>query len=174
MINRLVGSTLSNMFLTHLDAIVEVLQGWPDFAYYAEKIRRFRKNFIEKGCQAFDADPNQFNTFIHGDLWTNNIMLKYESEDANDDNPVKNVVFLDFQFACWTSPVMDLHYFLNTSLREPLRTHHINELVEYYHKELVTMLKRLNYGKHVPTLSELLSQFREKSFYGTFFFFYSL
>lgn len=151
------------MYLTQLDAIIELTNTWPDFEYYTAKLRRFRGNFIEKGSQAFDVDPNHFNTLIHGDLWTNNILLKYNS--ATDQ--VENAVFLDFQFSCWTSWAIDLQYILNTSLCETLRTHHLDDLIEHYHKKLSTMLKRLNYGKHVPTLRELQSQFREKSFYGT-------
>lgn len=167
MICRIKGNTMNIMFLTQLDAVVELFETWPDFAYYAEKLRRFRKNLIEKGCQAFDADPNQINTLVHGDLWTNNIMVKYGEALTGADAPLENAIFLDFQFACWTSPVIDLHYFLNTSLCETLRTHHINELVDFYHDKFSTMLKRLNYGKHVPTLSEFRKLFREKSFYGT-------
>lgn len=151
------------MFLTQLDALIELTSSWPDFDYYTEKLRRFHGNLIEKGRQTFDANPNHFNTMIHGDMWTNNIMMRFNGETMR----VENVIFLDFQYSCWTSPAIDLQYFLNTSLCETLRTYYLDDLIEYYHKELTTMLKRFKYGKHVPTLSELQSQFRDKSFYGT-------
>lgn len=157
-----VGS-LDGLYLTNLDALIEQIATWENYDYYVNKLRNLRSILIEKGHQAFSADPNHFNTLIHGDLWRTNIMLKYKGTTSELDN----VAFLDFQFSCWTSPTIDLHYLFNTSLQEDLRLHHQEELVQYYHKKLVTVLKRSNYRSHVPTLLEFQVQFLQKSFYGT-------
>lgn len=159
---------LNNFYLTQFDAAVEVIAKWPDFAAYTDKLRRLRDNLIEKGRKAFDTDPKHFNTLIHGDMWTNNLMMKYGNigGESGEQSPIENMVYLDFQFSCWTSPAIDLHYFFNTSLQETLRENNINELIEFYHGHLANYLKRLNYPGHVPTLDEFQKQFLEKSFYG--------
>lgn len=140
---------------------------WPDFAAHTDKLRRLRDNLMEKGRQAFDANPKHFNTMIHGDMWTNNLMMKYGNIDGEtEQSMVENMVYLDFQFSCWTSPAIDLHYFFNTSLQETLRENYLNELIEFYHGQLANYLMRLNYLGHIPTLDEFQKQFLEKSFYG--------
>lgn len=162
MFNRKVMA-LGTFYSTLLDALIEMISTWNDFDYYREKLCRFRSKLIEKGQQTFDASQNEFNTLIHGDFWTNNIMLKY----TNDDKKFDNVALIDFQFCCWTSPAIDLQYFFNTSLNEDLRLHHQDELLQYYHEILSLTLKRLNYQKHVPNVQEFRLQFMAKSFYGT-------
>lgn len=161
MFNRKSGA-LDTFYLTLLDALVETVAAWSDFQYYADKLRLFRSKLIERGQQAFEATPDQFNTLIHGDFWVNNIMLKHTADQKLD-----SATLIDFQFCCWTSPAIDLQYFFNTSLNEDLRLHHQDELLQHYHKMLTTTLKRLNYQKHVPTFDELRLQFVAKSFYGT-------
>ncbi len=73
---------------------------------------------------------------------------------------------IDFQFCCWTSPTIDLHYFMNTSLTNELRLNHQDELLQFYHSELTRMLRSLQYKKHIPTLQEFHVQFKENSFFG--------
>lgn len=152
------------MYVTELDALIETVEGWKNFEYYAEKLRKLKPDLIEKGRRVFDPSPSHFNTLIHGDIWTNNIMLLYD-----EANQLENAAIIDFQFCCWTSPAVDLQYFFNTSLAEDLRLYHQEELVQYYHKKLSITLKRLNYQKHVPTLHEFQIQFLEKTFYGMLF-----
>lgn len=154
---------LDTFYSTLLDALIETISIWTDFEYYTKKLRSFRSKLIENGQKTFDASENEFNTLIHGDFWTNNIMLKFTN---NDSKIFENVALIDFQFCCWTSPAIDLHYFFNTSLNEHLRLHQQDELLQYYHEILSSTLKRLNYQKHVPTLQEFRLQFIAKSFYG--------
>lgn len=165
MFNRKVMA-LSTFYSTLLDSLIETISTWSDFVYYANKLRAFRLKLIENGQKTFDAYENEFNTLIHGDFWTNNIMLKFPKHNNNDKNEFDNVALIDFQFCCWTSPAIDLHYFFNTSLNENVRLYQQDELLEYYHKMLSSTLIQLNYRKYVPTLHEFRLQFIAKSFYG--------
>lgn len=160
MMNRC-NDGLNPIYITQLQALIDTVSSWTDYEYYADKLRQLQPHLIEKGRCAFDAQPGHFNTLIHGDIWRNNVMLRY-----NEANQLENVALIDFQFCCWTSPAIDLQYFFNTSLEEDLRLHSQHELIQYYHKKLSTALKRLNYRQHVPTLHEFQIQFMEKSFYG--------
>lgn len=58
-----------NAFYTsQLDVLIEVVESWPEFDAYSEKLRRLRPHIIEKLRTAFDVNPNDFNTLIHGDM----------------------------------------------------------------------------------------------------------
>lgn len=161
---------LNTFYLTQYDAVVELISSWPDFVGYAEKLRRLRGDLLERGKLAFDASPKHFNTLIHGDMWTNNLMARWSSGVEPDvidtETPPDNIVLLDFQFSCWTSPTIDLHYFFNTSMSETLRVHHMDMLLGFYHTNLTAFLQQLKYKKHIPTVEEFRTQYKEKSFYG--------
>ena len=101
--------------------------------------------------------------------WTNNIMIKYEDtvdSDKSEPLPIENMIFVDFQYSCWTSPAVDLHYFLNTSLHESLRPDRFDDLIAYYHGHLEANLKQLGYNKPIPNFDQFKQQYLDKSFYG--------
>lgn len=162
MMNRR-NRSFENFYVTALDALAEMTSKWEDFGKLTEKLKQLRPHVMDKGRIAFDAKERQFNTLIHGDVWVNNSMFTY---DANGQP--KNMMLVDFQFSCWASPTIDLHYFFNTSLREDLRMYHQDELVQWYHAVLVKTLLTLGYRGHVPTLLELHVDFLQNSFYGRF------
>lgn len=79
---------------------------------------------------------------------------------------IENIIFIDFQYSCWTSPTVDLHYFLNTSLQESLRPSRFDDLIMFYHSHLERYLNRLGYKKSIPNLDQLKQQYHDKNFYG--------
>lgn len=149
-----------------MDIVIEIISEWPNFAVYAKKLRHLRSEVIERGYQTYDLKPDHFNTLNHDDLWTTNILIKpnNESEVASFDD----IVIIDLQFAYWSSPATDLHYFFNTSLCETLRPHRFDELTEFYHEQLTHFLKHLKFEKHIPTWAEFRAQYAEKMFLGMF------
>lgn len=147
--------------------MIDVISTWPDFDHYTEKLRRLRRNLIEKGCQMFDPNPNHFNSLNHGDFWLNNIMIKHKTDDVESN--FENIIFIDFQDSCWSSATIDLHYILNTSLCETHRPNTFKALLECYREELSMTLTRLSYRKHIPTREEFLEQFNARYFYGNSF-----
>lgn len=160
MLNR-TTSTFDELYMSMLNMLIQVVSKWSGYEPYVDKLTKLRSNLIENGKRAFDAKTNQFNTLIHGDIWVNNTMYTY-----NAHNEPEKMMLVDFQFCCWTSPTIDLHYVMNTSLDEELRLHHQDELLQFYHSELSRMLTSLQYKKHIPTLHEFHVQFMENSFYG--------
>lgn len=95
-------------------------------------------------------------------------MIRNNTEpNGGDASPsIENVILIDFQYGCWTSPTIDLHYFLNTSLQESLRPGRYNELIAIYHAHLVDCLERLDYEKSIPNLGQFKKQYDDKKFYG--------
>lgn len=55
--------------LAQFDAMTEAISPWPNANQYVSKLSRLRKNLLEKVRQAFEPEPNHFNTLIHGDLY---------------------------------------------------------------------------------------------------------
>lgn len=98
--------------------------------------------------------------------WVNNLMLKYTKAPDCDEETIENVIFIDFQYSCWTSPSIDLHYFFNNSLEESLRPNRFDELIAFYHGHLSDFLTRLDYQKPIPSLEQFKRHYLDKSFYG--------
>lgn len=79
-----------------------------------------------------------YYTIIHNDVWTNNIMFY---RNANKDE--LDIKFLDFQNYLYTSPMLDLLFFIFTSTNVDIFEAEITELMEYYHHCFMSELKRL-------------------------------
>lgn len=154
----------NTFFMGNYDAALETISSWPDYSVYADKLRRIRNEVIERWRCTYDFKSNHFNSLNHDDLFAPNLMLKLKSQ--SEEVAFENVIFIDFQFAYWSSPTTDLHFFLSTSLNESLRIHCFKELLEYYHKNLVEFLQKLNYKQHIPTWPEFYEQYQEKHFMG--------
>lgn len=146
------------------DALLDTISTWPDLSVYTEKLRRVRRDVVERWHQCYDVNPNHFNTFIHDDVWFPNIMLK--SESPSEEAHFENIIFIDFQMCFWSSPTIDLHFFLNTSVSESFRPHLFDELVEFYHKHLIEFMKQLKYKNHIPTWTEFHKQYQERQLLG--------
>lgn len=167
------SNVFHNFYYFHLDSLIESIADWPNSSRYVPKLQKLRPNIVERGCKMFDANSDHFNTLNHGDFWLNNIMVKQketirslEAECQSLSSGIDDVIFIDFQDSCWSSPAIDLHYFLNTSLCESDRPQAFNELIDVYHGELTRVLKNLKYSKSIPTLREFHEQFNARNFYG--------
>jgi Domain of unknown function (DUF227). len=79
-----------------------------------------------------------YATFSHTDLWVNNMMFRYDSD--NENYPV-GVKFLDFQGNVYDSPVKDLLFFLYTSAAEGVVENNYDELICLYHQNFTDCLK---------------------------------
>lgn len=73
----------------------------------------------------FEESP--FNTFCHGDLWVNNMMIAYSG-----DQP-KEIKFFDFQFIKYGSVAEDIVFFLFASLENSVLTEHFDHLLDVYY-----------------------------------------
>jgi hypothetical protein len=150
------------IFKSLYDCFSAEVSTWKGFEYYSKKLSKVRETFMETSLKAFDRDDNDFNVLIHGDLWTNNIMFKYDEAE----NPI-DASLIDFQFVCYGSPALDLIYFLYTSTTDELRHENFEESVQFYFYELQNMLKKLGYDmEKFPTLHAFQMQVMKKYFYG--------
>ncbi|TMW48478.1 hypothetical protein DOY81_006441 [Sarcophaga bullata] len=144
-----------------LEACTRFVAQWPDFKHISDKLSQLKPKYMELGTQVFDPLPNHLNVFCHGDLWTNNVLVKY---DAKTQKPL-DVIIIDFQYSAWGSPAIDLFYFINSSLIEEIHLHRQDELIQHYYYYLQDTLKKLKYQGHIPSLHQFHLQLQEKSFY---------
>jgi hypothetical protein len=72
---------------------------------------------------------------------------------------------LDFQLTHWTSPAIDLQYFLHTSPSEDLLDKH-GVLVAEYYKNLSETLSALGYQGVQPSLKQIQQQLQKRGMYG--------
>lgn len=103
-----------------------------------------------------------FHVMNHGDIWLNNMMFRSDEEGNTVD-----VKLIDFQIAFWASPVVDLMYFLVSSVADDIKIDEFDNLVEFYHEQLTSALKQVKFDEHIPTLSELNVDMLEKGGFGT-------
>ncbi|XP_062565776.1 uncharacterized protein LOC134228028 [Armigeres subalbatus] len=152
-------------FQSTYDALTDEIYTWePEWHYYADKMRNLRPHFIEQALCVFDNECEEdLRVFVHSDLWTNNLMFKYDAKGQPID-----VLILDFQYCCYATPAIDLFYFFFTSTRDEIRQNCFDEYMHYYYCHLTKYSKRLNCTKRFPTLHQFQQQLLKKMFYAIY------
>lgn len=95
-------------------------------------------------------DEENFHVFAHGDLWLNNFLF-----NATDDASSTDVKFIDYQICQWTSPASDLLLLLFTSCGPETIVKELDNLIEFYHRELEKDMIILQCQRNPPSLGEL-------------------
>ncbi|KAI4461870.1 hypothetical protein MML48_5g00005486 [Holotrichia oblita] len=90
-----------------------------------------------KGYFVYSKYREPFGTIVHNDLWTNNMLIKYLNDEPID------VIFVDFQVLRYGSPARDVLFFLYSSVQLDVLKTELDELIEFYHSELVNTIKLL-------------------------------
>uniref|UniRef100_A0A182JZK9 CHK kinase-like domain-containing protein n=1 Tax=Anopheles christyi TaxID=43041 RepID=A0A182JZK9_9DIPT len=140
----------------------EVMCKWPNNGkLYAELMKRWGMDMFDVMLRITKPDPTKFNVLNHGDMWCNNMMFQYD-----DSSKIKEITLVDFQMCMWSSPVIDLHYFIFSSVRANLKLRELDHLICYYYEQLTENLTLLAYGGVRPTLQDLHSDFIERQLYG--------
>ncbi|KAJ8918598.1 hypothetical protein NQ315_013103 [Exocentrus adspersus] len=131
--------------------LLEFLGTQPEFEDLMSKL----EEIVERPRhEALEERIEPFLTIAHGDMWTNNIMVKFD-----DEKPVATK-FIDFQNYAYRSPAVDLFLLLWTSVQKHVLEEHLDELIEYYHGEFVENLERLKCDITQFSLDSLLDEIR--------------
>ncbi|XP_039493860.1 uncharacterized protein LOC120453296 [Drosophila santomea] len=148
-------------FVGMFQAATRRVAQWPGYEKYAEKMEALVPIYMELGKKIFDISPGHINVLAHGDLWTNNVLVKYDEQTGE---PI-DVVIIDFQYTAWGSPALDLFYFLNSSLEFDLHQNQQEQLIAYYFGYFVDTLRKLQYQSTIPSLHQFHQQLHQKKFY---------
>ncbi len=120
----------------------------------------FQDNFISKVANHCNNTPATIKVLNHGDLWVNNFLFKY-----NEGRPV-DVVFVDYQMSHFTSPGLDINYFISTSPTNDIRQNKIDMLIETYYNHFSKTLKNLSDKQY--SLDVVKKEIQSREFYGNY------
>lgn len=145
-------------------SLVEVI----DEAYPGKDYSKKWGDFIERVGDVMVATHEAYNkdfrvkTFIHGDPWFNNMFFKYST-----DGSVEDLLMFDLQMVNYTSPAMDLAYFLFASTTKAERAD-ITSILSHYHTTLMDNIAAMG-GSLEYSLEELAQDYKVAKINGLLF-----
>jgi len=148
-------------FVLGVKQLAEEMANWPEFKKYSEKITTLADHIYQIGIEACKFSEDDFNVINHGDCWVNNMMFKY-----NDDGKPIDHIFVDFQLCVYTSPAVDLLYFLSTSPSPDVIENNKDILFNEYLSTLSATMKQLDCKTQPPTKEELKASMKRRAAYG--------
>lgn len=101
------------------------------------------KTLFEKECLDIAADcldarvVGSAAIIIHGDVWQNNIMFR-----SDGSGKLTDIKLLDWQVSRFTSPIIDLVYFMFCCTTKELRDAHYDEFQNVYYNSLSAHIHR--------------------------------
>ncbi|XP_017000518.2 uncharacterized protein [Drosophila takahashii] len=148
-------------FLGCLMSCASYLKTQLGYERQAKLLEELKPHYMALGLRCFKPEEAHFNVLTHGDLWTNNMMFKYEAGVPSD------VLLIDFQYAFWGSPTLDIHHLLNTSAVERVRGVELQIKMRcVYHDVFVRELRRMGFkGRRLPSRKQFHLESEQKRFY---------
>ncbi|EZA51972.1 hypothetical protein DMN91_007662 [Ooceraea biroi] len=151
---------MGGFFIMGTKGLAAEVEKWPELGKkYSDKILKLADHIYQIGIEACKYCEDDFNVINHGDFWVNNMLFKYDN-----GKPTKHI-FVDFQLCVYTSPAVDLHYFLNTS-PSPDIFDNKDILLKEYHNTLSKTMKQLNCKTQPPTMEQLMNVMKKRERYG--------
>ncbi|KAH8295108.1 hypothetical protein KR018_007273 [Drosophila ironensis] len=152
--------SFSAYFLGCLRSCAGYLKTEKGFEEQAKLLEALVPHYMKLGLRCFQPEDDHINVLTHGDVWTNNMMFKYKAGSPID------VLLVDFQYAFWGSPTLDIHHLVNTSATELVRRELQVEMRCVYHDVFVRELQRLGFnGQRLPSRKQFHLESEQKRFY---------
>lgn len=86
-------------------------------------------------------------------------MFRYEN-----GRPV-DVIFVDYQMSYYSSPGLDLNYFINTSPHNDIRENQIEEILHVYYDQFSSTLKAMGVT-YIPSMYDVRNEIKRCEYYG--------
>ncbi|CAO1413653.1 unnamed protein product [Diamesa serratosioi] len=162
----LYNEDMHDIFNLHYDGtfkflINEIFNTWGLDNTIIDKMNLWKDFIVEELIRTMRPVVDGFNVMCHGDMWSNNVMFCYTS-----DGSIDCCQFVDFQQSVYTSPAIDLLWFISTSTQLDEKLQNFEYYIAFYYENLVTSLNLLNYKKTPPTLKELQMDVLDRQFFG--------
>lgn len=128
-----------------------------------DKLKNIISTLKPRLLSMYEYDADEFCVLNHGDFWTNNIMFKNdETEDPSDS------MFIDYQCSVYTSPAIDLQYFLCICPELKIKCDKDDLFLSKYLKVIENELTRMNCQTKVPTLEDLKKSIFKRRIFSIF------
>lgn len=129
----------------------------------ASKLRKLAETIGERCTDVYEYDSDEFCVLNHGDSWVNNLMFR---EDENGQ-PC-DILLVDYQMSVYTSPAIDLLYFLNITPAQSFKYDKDDWLLCIYLNSLRTTMKKIGCRSAAPTMEELQAAIQKRRAYAVF------
>lgn len=121
--------TSRDYFNLMANSVLDALSSDEDTLIRSKITELFKKDAIDIAADCVAAKSIEPTAIItHGDICQNNIMFKYD-----ECGKPSEARFLDWQMARYSSPVLDVVYFIFCCTTKQLRNAHYDELLHIYH-----------------------------------------
>ncbi|XP_055588037.1 uncharacterized protein LOC129740403 [Uranotaenia lowii] len=126
-----------------------------------QKLKTMRPRYADRVLEClYRKYTDGFRVLNHADLWSNNILFRYDSNKVPLD-----AVFVDYQLSFISSPGIDLNYSLMNCPTFEVREFQKDALLEVYYRQLVDSLKKLNYSS-IPTVKDVQKEYKRMEYFG--------
>ncbi|KAK7869898.1 hypothetical protein R5R35_013696 [Gryllus longicercus] len=120
---------------------------------YEEKLRRFADNScFDRMCE-YVKPKEPYAVISHGDAWAPNFLVRRSAE--NENGKVEGICMIDYQLARYSSPVLDISFFLYSCASENVLFNQFDDILKAYYKSLIDFVTDLG----LP--AEILFPFKE-------------
>lgn len=121
-----------------------------------EKVERHLQELFWR-LVALRAQPqnHRMSVLVHGSLDIHNVMFQY---DEITGRPIC-AKFLDFSSLTVSSPVVDISYFLHSSVLPEVASHHHSGLLQYYHRAHTEAIKSFGMHGYELEMEDLLNEY---------------
>lgn len=153
---------MTAFFTLGCKTLADEIAKWPELGKrYADKFKSLAERIYDLGSASIKPRGDEFCVINHGDFWVNNMLFKYDE----NSKPIQHI-FVDFQVSIYTTPAVDLQYFLNTSLSEDVYLNHMDALLADYLHTLTSTMKQLKCKTPPPTMDDIKKCMKERAIYG--------
>ncbi|XP_061387862.1 uncharacterized protein LOC133322927 [Musca vetustissima] len=150
---------MKEMFDSSTKMLLECIREYSNSDLYYEKVVKLQHQVTDelyKVTQNFTNDgdgeeEDEFRVLNHGDVWSNNIMFKYDEKSGE----LLETYLVDYQLPSYSSPAQDILYFILTSCKYEIKLQEFDYMIAYYHKLLAENLRLLKYPKKIPSLRDI-------------------
>lgn len=151
------------MMEVSLSRIADQIRKWPEYSSAADKLLELEKTIAERCINVYKYDEDEFCVLNHGDCWINNMMFV-----ENETGEPTDLLMLDYQMAVYTSPVIDLIYFLNICPEFEIKYDNDDYFLKHYLNILSETMKNIGCKKNPPTMEELKKAIYKRRIYAVF------
>lgn len=140
--------------ISTLQKLIKLIPKYKNSPKLADILKLFPE-VVKKIFKFVETSKVYRNVLLHGDIWVNNVMFKY------DENKPVEAKYIDFQFARYAPPAMDLVTFFYASSTVDFRKKHLKEMLNIYCETMENELKIHNISISALAREEILKSFNE-------------